>query len=113
MKTVQLLDERMFTSTKDPARAAEMERALRAVAAPSALGEAKLTSLHCGSTLCKLTLKATQEPILNESITAMSSEVAKTFGASLAIPIATGERAFYVAQSSQDLSVDLAEGSGW
>jgi len=106
-RTADMLDERLFLGAKDPAKAAEMERALRSIVDPAVLGEATLISLYCGSTLCRVTLKAGAEGIVNRSLAAMSSHLPKLFGASLAFRLGSGERALYVAQSSRDLAVNL------
>lgn len=104
-KAANLLDERMFMASADPRKAAELERALRDVADPTALGDAKLTSLHCGSNLCKVTLGADSPAVLNQSILAMNSHLPKLFGASTVLELGNGQSAMYVARSSEDLAL--------
>jgi hypothetical protein len=105
-RAIDLLDERMFTAPSDPGKAAEMERALRDVANSPALGEAKVASLYCGSTLCKVTLTAESEVIVNQSMAAMSSHLPKAFGASVVVQPRGGPSAMYLANSSQDLAIE-------
>jgi hypothetical protein len=107
-KAADLLDERMLTAPADPRKAAEMERALRDVADPIALGEAKLTSLHCGSTLCKVTLSADSPAAINKSMIAMNSHLPKLFGASTVLQLGNGQSAMYVAKSSETLAIEPA-----
>jgi len=109
-KAADLLDERMLMAPADPRKAAEMERALRDVADPTALGESKLTSLQCGSTLCKVTLTADSPAAINQSMIAMSSHLPKLFGASTVLPVGNGQTAMYVAKSSEDLAISSANG---
>jgi hypothetical protein len=106
-RTADILDERMLLEPKDPAKTAEMERALRSASDPAVLGEARVTSLYCGSTLCRVTIKADQENVANRSVSAMSSELPKLFGASRAFRLDSGERALYVAPSREALAVNL------
>ena len=107
-KAADLLDERMLMAPADPRKAAEMERALRDVADPTALGEAKLTFLHCGSTLCKVTLSADSPAAINQSMIAMNSHLPKLFGASTVLQLGNGQSAMYVAKSSEDLALGPA-----
>jgi len=107
-RTADLLDERMLMAPEEPRKAAEMERALRDVAIPTALDQAKLTSLHCGSTLCKVTLSADNEAAINRSMVAMSSHLPKLFGASVVLQLSGDQSAMYVAKSSQDLAIEPA-----
>ena len=107
-RTADLLDERMLMAPEEPRKAAEMERALRDVATPTALDQAKLTSLHCGSTLCKVTLSADNEAAINRSMVAMSSHLPKLFGASVVLQLSGDQSAMYVAKSSQDLAIEPA-----
>jgi hypothetical protein len=111
-KAADLLDERMLMAPADPRKAAEMERALRAVADPAALGESKLTSLHCGATLCKVTLSAGSAEAINQSMIAMSSRLPKQFGASTVLQVGKGETAMYVAKSSEDLAIGSPPSEG-
>lgn len=106
-RTADLLDERLLLEPKDPRKTAEMERALRVASDPSVLGEAKVTSLYCGSSLCRVTIKADQETVANRSVAAMSSELPKLFGASRAFRLDSGERALYVAPTREALAVNL------
>jgi hypothetical protein len=108
-KTQDLLDERLLLVSKDPAKAAEMERALRSAVDVSLPGEATLSSLYCGSALCRVIIKAGTESVVNQSLAAMSAHLPKLFGASLAFRLGAGERALYVAPSHQDLAVNLGE----
>jgi len=107
-KAVDLLDERMLMAPADPRKAAEMEHAIRDVAAPTALGEAKLTFLHCGSTLCKVTLSSDSPAAINQSIIAMNARLPKLFGASTVFQLGNGQSAMYVAKSSEDLAIEPA-----
>ena len=107
-RTADLLDERMLMAPEEPRKAAEMERALRDVATPTALDQAKLTSLHCGPTLCKVTLSADNEAAINRSMVAMSSHLPKLFGASVVLQLSGDQSAMYVAKSSQDLAIEPA-----
>jgi len=109
-KAADILDERMLMAPADPRKAAEMERVLRDVANPTALGEAKLTSLHCGSTLCKVTLSADSPAAINQSMIAMNSHLPKLFGASTVLQLGNGQSAMYVAKSSQDLAIEPVNG---
>lgn len=110
-RTADLLDERMLLEPKDPTKTAEMERALRSASEPSVLGEARVTSLYCGSTLCRVTIKADQETVANRSVSAVSSELPKLFGASRAFRLDSGERALYVAPSREALAVNFDDQS--
>ena len=67
-RAIDILDERMFTAPKDPAKAAEMERAIREVASSPALAKAKIASLSCGSTFCKVILTAEAGSDVNQSM---------------------------------------------
>jgi hypothetical protein len=107
-RAVDILDERMFTAPRDQAKAAEMERALRELADTAQLSEAKVSSLYCGSTLCKITVSAQTNAALNRSITALGEHLPKTFGASAAYELSNGQSALYVAKANQDLDVQPA-----
>jgi hypothetical protein len=106
-RAVDVLDERMYTAPKDPARAAEMERAIREVAGSPALARAKIASLHCGSTLCKVILTAENGDggNVNESMAALGSSLPKLFGAAAVHRTSDGESAMYLARSGEDLSM--------
>jgi len=105
-KVADLLDERLLMAAKDPRQAAEAERALRQLANPSVLGQSKVTSVYCGSSLCRVILKAEKDTLVNESVVAMSAQLPKLFGATLAFPLGAGQSALYVGKSSEDLDVE-------
>jgi len=104
-----LLDERMLMAPENPRKAAEMEHALQGVATPSVLGEAKLTSLHCGPTLCKVTLSSESAAAINQSMIAMSSQLPKLFEATTVLPLGKGQSALYLASSGDELNIEPAD----
>ncbi len=104
--TAEMLDERMFTAPQDPAKAGEMERALRDIVIPGALDQAKASMVHCGSTLCKVSISAETDAAANRSMIAMSSRLPKLFGASVVLQLGKGESAMYLAKSSRDLDLE-------
>ena len=93
-------------ASKDPRQVAEAEKALRSLADSSVLGQAKVTSIYCGSSLCRVILKAETDTSVNEAMVAMSSQLPKLFGASSAFRLADGQSALYVGKSSEDLDVE-------
>lgn len=106
-RAVDILDERMLMAPKDSRRAAEKERALRDAVGASTLGEAKVASMYCGGAdLCKVTLTAANDRLVDESISTLSGHMPKTFGASAVFRLSDGQSAMYLAQSSEDLDVE-------
>jgi hypothetical protein len=103
-KAADLLDERMLTAPKDPAKAMAMEQALRQIVDGRTLGDAKMTALQCGSTLCKLALSADKPEIVGLAINSVIDRLPKRFGASSVYRLSADQTAIYVGASSDDLA---------
>jgi len=105
---IDVLDERLYTAARDLRIANELERTLREVANSPEVGDAKVSSLYCSSTLCKVTLSATSGVNANRSMSAMAEHLPKTFGAA-AVYESNGQSALYVGKSNQDLTLDSTQ----
>lgn len=106
-RTIDVLDERLFLAPADARKAAEMEQAVREAIDSATLGDAKVSSLHCTSAMCKLTMTAATPEAMNQSMQSVSGKLSKTITNTLVLDLSNGESALYLAQSSEALDVPL------
>jgi hypothetical protein len=100
-----ILDERMVTAPADSRSVREMERELQAIV-NGGLGAAKVDSLQCGGSMCKVTLTAESDSELNRSVEKLVERTPKNmFSGSAAYAHAPGATALYFARNVEDLTV--------
>jgi hypothetical protein len=105
-RAADVLDERMLMSPKNPRAAAAMERELRGITDTQTLGQAKVESLYCGSTMCKVALRADDDMSVNQAMQSLSDRLPKLFGGASIYPSGAGRSAMYLAKSSEELVLD-------
>jgi hypothetical protein len=104
-RTVDVLDERLHLAPANGRKAAEMEQAVREAVNAATLGDAKISSLYCTAALCKLTMSASTQDAMNQSLRSLNGKLSKTISNTLVLDLSNGESAVYLAQSIEALDV--------
>lgn len=104
-KTMDALDERLFTSPRDTHVARETERQLRETVSSLQLGEANVSSLYCSSALCKVTISASTGTGLSRAVSLLAERSAKAFGSAAVYESGKGQSALYLGKARQDVEL--------
>lgn len=99
-----ILDERLAGSPPSSNEAAHLERAVRALLAPSLLGET-VAELRCNATMCRVDLIGEDDARVDSAASAFAEHLPKLFSSAVTYPDGAGHRSVYLGTSAGDLKV--------
>lgn len=102
-----LLDERLMTASKDPHQTAELDRALRESLNRLSFGDAKIASLECAASLCKVVFTANTPNGSGNAADSTAGKLPKVFASTVSYRLDEQRTAMYLGRSSGDVEVSL------
>jgi hypothetical protein len=107
VQPTDLLDERLLTAPKDPRLTAELDGALRESLNHLSFGDAKIASLECAASLCKVVFSANTPNGSGSAADSTTGKLPKVFASTVSYRLDDQRTAMYLGRSSADVEVSV------